>query len=326
VGDTSRFSYYLTPAFEGIGGVPIRTLRVADAEDGRTWTLLPADMAWSFRFSDDGRQLFALTEAGLQIVDVADGVVRFDLPLDVVVPFEQGISLTPDGSRILLYTEAGFALVNPADGAVSEIPVEYAPIGAGHTSILPPMHWLADNARFNTLTTTDDVWNNPEATFTVWLVDTATSTAEVLNSFTGFYLSLMFTPDWGRVAYWTQTPDNVRTLYLADVISGQHFGYDTLPVLEFISWSPDRRQFLYKRYESTQPILGHICAPPQPLPGVSVTLNGDIQWVDGQRLLVLQGAPEVTERPLRLISLDGSGVTIAMLAGENPQYRFYFEE
>jgi len=328
VDGTSLVAYHFTPLFEGIGGVPIQELGIVNAEDGRTWYGLPADVAWTFRFSEDGRRLLAITDAGLWIVETSDGALLHDVPLDVVVPYEQGIMFTPDGSRIILYTESGFALVNPIDGTVTEIAVDYAPIGAGHTSILPPIQWLADHARFYTLTTTDDVWNDLEAQFTVWLVDTETGSATALNSFTGFYPSVVFSPDRRIIAYWVQSRDNVRPLYLADVMSGEQFPYDTLPVLEFVGWSPAGRQFLYsyRPFETTFVMLGDICAPPLPLPRVNVTLNGDIQWVDGQRLLVLEGAPGDSERPLRLISLDGSGVTIAVLAGEEPHYSLYFGE
>jgi hypothetical protein len=119
--------------------------------------------------------------------------------------------------------------------------------------------------------------------------------------------------------------NNTRQLYLADVNTGEQFLYDDLKALEFIGWSPDSSQFLYKPFESTQPILGHICAGARPLTDIQVTLNGNIQWVDDQRLLVLEGESG-SDRPLRLVTLDGQSTLIATLSGEYPASHFYFEE
>ncbi len=319
-------SYRFLPEFDGgLGGPPLQAIGVVDTKNGDTWTVLPPDVAWDYQFINDGQQIIALTEDGLPIIDTADGTVLFDIALDVVVPFDQGITFTSDDQRILVYTAAGIALVNPADGTFTEIPLDYAPIGAGHYSILPPGYWLENQTQFYTLTSTDDVWNDPNATFTVWLVDTAVPSATPLNTFTGHYLSVELSPDRRWVAFWTQEMDNTRKLYLADVNTGEQFLYDEGRLLEFIGWSPDGTQFLYKPAESTQPVLGHICAGPRPLTSIEVSLNGNIKWLDGQRLLVLEDMSG-GEQPLRLVILNGQSSLIATLPGEYPVFRFYFEE
>lgn len=325
VAGTSLISYRFVPDFDELGGVPVQTIGIIDAESSDTWTVLPADVAWAYQFSKDGQQLIALTEEGIQIINTADGTTRFDIPLDVVVPFEQGITYLPGGERLIIYTAAGIALVNPDDGTFTEIPLDYAPVGAGHYSILPPQYWLENETQFYTLASSDDIWNDPDASFTVWLVDTAVPSATPLSTFTGFLLSAELSPDRRKVVFWTQKMDNSRKLYLADVNTGQLFLYDEGRLLDFIRWSPDSSQFLYKPAESTQPILGHICAGPRPLTGITVTLNGAIQWVDDQRLLVLEDATG-DGRPLRLITLDGQSTLIATVSDDYPAFRFYFEE
>lgn len=321
----SLISYRFSPEFDGIGGVPLQTLRIVDVADGRSWPILPPDVAWDYRFTNGGRQIIALTENGVQVINTLDGTIRFDISLDVVVPFEQGITFTPDGGRLIVYTAVGIALVNPEDGTFTEILLDYAPVGAGHYSILPPKYWLENETQFYTLTSSDDVWNDPNATFTVWLVDISVPSATSINIFTGFLLSAEPSPDWRWIAFWTQKMDNSRQLYLADISTGEQFLYDSGRLIEFIGWSSDSTQFLYKPAESTRPILGHICAGARPLTHIEVSLNGNIQWMDNQRLLVLEGEPD-GDQPLRLVTLDGPSSLIATLQGDGSAFRFYFEE
>lgn len=321
----SLISYRFEPTFDGLGGVPLQTLSVVDVANGRSWPILPPDVAWDYQFTNDGQQLLALTETGVQVINTADGTVQFDIALDIVVPFEQGITYIPDGQRLLVYTAAGIALINPDDGTFSEIPLDFAPIGAGHYSILPPRYWLENETQFYTLTSSDDVWNDPNATFTVWLVDVSVHSAMPLNTFTGFLLSAELSPDRSKVAFWTQKMDNSRKFYLADVQTGEQFLYDDGRLLEFIGWSPDSAHFLYKPAESPQPILGDICAGARPLTDIQITLNGNIQWVDDQHLMVLEGAPGGSQ-PLKLMTLDGQSTLVATLTGDYPAFQFYFEE
>ena len=328
----SWISYRFLPQFEGIGDPPVQAVGILDAANGDTWTILPPDVAWAYRFVNMGQQLIALTENGIQMINTADGTIRFDVPLDVVVPFEQGITFTPDDSRLFVYTAAGIALINPADGTFVEISMDYEPVGMGHYSILPPQYWLENGTRFYTMTANGDVWAN-DAEFTIWLVDTAVSTsssqavplATPLNTFTGQYISVELSPDRRWVAFSTQQMNNTRQLYLADVHTGEQFLYDDGRLLEFIGWSQNSSQFLYKPAESVQPILGNICAGPRPLTDIAISLNGNVKWVDDQRLLVLESVPG-DGQPLRLVSLDGQSSLIATLQGEYPLFRFYFAE
>jgi hypothetical protein len=327
IGTTSLISYHFSPEFDGIGGVPLQTIWIVDSESGRSWIVLPPDELWAYQFVNSGHQVIVLGAEGVRVIDTIDGGVRFDIPLDVVVPFEQRITFTPNNERIIVYTTAGITFIKPDDGTFIEIPLDYMPIGAGHYSILPPLYWLENETQFYTQTTTDEDWTSPEATFTIWVVDTEAASATPLHTFTGFYPSVVFSPDRRWIAFWPQRMDNLRQLYLADLSTGKQFLYDTLRLLEFIDWSPDGTQFLYKEGQSTQPILGHICAAPRPVTGIEVNLNGDVKWVDGQRLLILDGSPEDGQpRQLRLVTLDGQSTLIATLNEDYPPFRFYFEE
>lgn len=326
VADTNLISYHFLPEANGLGKFMVQTMGIVDAESGDTWTVLPPDLAWTVQFNENGRSLIALTAASIQIINTLDGTVRLDIPLDVAAVWEQSITYTPDGQHIFIYTADGIALVNPDNGAITEIPLDYTPIGMGHYSILPPIRWLENETQFYTVTASDDIWAN-DAVFTVWLVDTATASTAPLNTFTGNYVSVELSPDQRWVSFWTQNMSNVRKLYLADVHSGEQFLYDELHVLEFISWSPDSSQFLYRSFDDNQLILGHICAPPERLDGIEVGLANNVKWVDDQRLLLLEGVPESSQpRPLHLVTLDGQSTLIATLSGEYPTFRFYFEE
>jgi hypothetical protein len=326
VSDTTLISYRFLPEADGLGGFPVQSVGIVDAASGDTWTVLPPDLAWTYQFSEDGQQLIALTDEGIQIINTLDGTVRLDIPLDIVAAYEQGITYTPDEQQLFVYTANGITLVNSTDGTVTEIPLDYAPIGMGHFSLLPPAHWLENGTQFYTVTASDDIWAK-DATFTIWLVDTVAASATPLNTFTGSYISIDLSPDRRWVAFWIQNMSNMRKLFLADVHSGEQFLYDELHILEFVGWSPDNTHFLYRSFDDKQPILGHICAEKRPLSEFEIGATQNAKWVDAQRLLVVEGIPESGQpHPLRLVSLDKQSTLIATLTEEYPVFRFYFEQ
>lgn len=330
VGDSSLLYVYLVPEFGALGGLLMWPIELIDTETGQTWTALPGDVAWAHAFTADGRWLIALLDTGVQLIDPLTGQVEHDIQLEMVKPYHQTVNFTPDGAQLYVYTAEGIAFIDVADGTLTTVPLTYAPIGLGHHTLFPSIHWLGEAGQFYTFTSNDDVWDKA-ATFTIWRADVASGESTAVNTFAGFYMSVMFSPDGRWVVFWPQSMDNRRRLHIADVVTGEQGVYDELRLLEFIGWSPDNTQFVYKPFKSTAEatglIVGNICQPPRPL-GVETIVAYTVQWVDSQRLLVLDGRDDTGSsmpRPLRLVTLDGQSTPIVTLVGDQPSFDFYWE-
>lgn len=330
----SHIAYaYLVPRFNGMGGIKLWPIEMIDTETGQTWPVLAEDLAWSHLFTADGRWLIALLDEAVQLIDPLTGQLAWERPLPLVVPYQQTINLTPDGQQLYLYTDNSLTFIRLEDGAVTSIALPYTPIGLGHYSALPILHWLDEGSQLYAVVSNnvgDEAWQEGGSS-TVWLVDTAVGSATPVNEFAGLFLSMNLSPDGRWISFWTQTMNNVRSLYIGNVVTGEQTLYDEMRSMEFVGWSGDGRQFLYKPFkstaEATELILGDICAGPRPLVGVEAILAEDVRWVDSQRLLILDGRADgfsTQPRPLRLVTLDGQSSLIVTLKGERPYFELFW--
>jgi hypothetical protein len=90
----------------------VQTFYAVDAENGRSWQLLPPDAFWDYRFTPDGAKLIAFSESSLRIVDTATGAVRDEIPIQTFSPWDQDVLFTPDQEQALLYVADGVLVLD----------------------------------------------------------------------------------------------------------------------------------------------------------------------------------------------------------------------
>ncbi len=247
-------------------GVPPygETVRLVDADSGaEPRVIVPPGDVWALAFAPNGRQLAALTEHELRLIDTADGRVTHTVPFATGSTYRQEILYTPNGRQALVYVHSGLAFVDTASGQRRDIPLDYEPIGWGHRSTFPPIYWLGGGPLAYAIVTQGryvlDVWK-PEATFAVWRLDLSQGTATRLHTFTGMGTEAQLSPDCRWLAYSRYVDQNTRELYLADVESGRQLLYDRGDVSPR-RWHPNSIQFAYGGLPS--PLrLGQLCGPP----------------------------------------------------------------
>lgn len=240
--------------------MPAETVRIVDAETGESHVVLPAGDVNAMTCAPDGRHLAALTADELRLVDTRDGSISFTLPLPLRDLRDQSLAFSPDGRHLVVFTTEGITIVDTETHAHHSIDLTYDPIGVGHASVTPPIHWI-DDTTFRTLTVEDDttVWQD-DATFTVWEIGVTAATKRQLNTFDGFILSAAFSPDARRLAFY-EAEGNHRTLYLAED-GGQQRAYDDGRFLEFVGWAPDSARFLYRFARTDELYLGDVTGEP----------------------------------------------------------------
>jgi hypothetical protein len=323
-----RIAHQITPVLGALGETPLETVTVADAESGATWVLVPGGEAHTLRYSFDGSQVAAFGEETVRLVDVGSGEVMHAVDL-AVQSWRFSASYTPDGAMLVAFAAEEIALVDAATGEMRAIPFEYTPIGMGHVALMPPIHWLPDGRSFYTLVPEGDEANeilSEDASFTVWRVDTEAADAEPVQTFTGSVVSVQFSPDFQRLAFWTQRQDNVRTLYLADLASGEQVAYDRRRILEFLNWHPDAAQFVYWEFEEKTPLLGHLCRTSTALEAVNIPFAGAVYWLGSQRFISVEGqtsGDEVVEVrdpwEIHLHTVGGEDVLLQTVEGAAPR-------
>lgn len=324
LGSSHDLAYAWSPEFDGLGGeLPYDTVTVVTAETGNPRIVITPGEIVGYTSSPDGSQIAAFSPSELHLINTANSSTQHTLPLAGVKRAEYD----ENGRYLILFIPNAIAIVDPLNGTHRQIGLEYTPIGAGHYSVVPGLvAWSEDNTAFYTIVPNSTDFNqaiDPSATFTIWQIDLLAATATPLNTFTGFALEAYLSPNAHYAAFWTQTPDNNRTLYLADVLTGEVVVYETGNSLELFGWLPDSTHFLYRTVASPQMQLGHPCTPPTPKhiiePGVS--------WVDPQRFLILQsisGSDTNRNWEIHLRSLDEQDTLVTTFTGPYPSFHFSF--
>lgn len=323
LGSSHELAYAWSPEFDGLGGeLPYDTVTVVTAETGNPRVVITPGETVGYKSSPDGSQIAAFTPNELRLIYTADGSIQHTLLLDGI----KTADYSKDGRYLVLFIPNAIAIVDTLDGTHRQIPLAYTPIGMGHHSVSPGVIWQEANTSFYTIVPNSTDFSqaiDPSATFTIWQIDLPTATATPLNTFTGFAIEARLSPNAHYAVFWTQTPDNNRTLYLADVLTGETVVYETGSTLELFGWLPDNTHFLFKLTNSSEPQLGHLCAPPTSQDNISQK----VVWVDAQRFLQLHsisGDDINGEWEIRLRSLDGQDTLVTAFTGPYPSFHFSF--
>ncbi len=326
IAERNLLAYELTPVLQALGDIPRETVTIADPAIGETWTLVPGGEVGPLIYRADGLQAAGFTEESVRLIDVNSGTVQHVVSLPLYNWNRHSADYTPGGEKLVAFTEEGIGLVDTATGAAGSIPFSYTPIGMGHYALMPPIYWLPDGFTFYTLTPEGNDEGDifaPDDRFTIWRVDTRSATVEAVETYTGSMVSVRFSPDMQRLSFWTQRPDNVRTLYVADLELGEQVAYDRLPSLEFLDWHPDSKQFIYWEFREKAPLLGHLCRPATPLEGVTIPLVGTLHWIDADRFIAVEGMRRgfEVEGPweIHLRSVTGEDLLLDTVEGKAPQ-------
>lgn len=303
LGDTEWLTYRFVPEFNEIGDAPYEELTAVSATTGDSYTLFPANQIFSYRYLSPWGEIAAIASDGLRLITVPDATTATIL---LPTPFgpDQQYQLSPDASRLVLFTETGLILLDRS-GSIIDIPLPQVFIGLGHYRWVPALYWQDDTHALTLVPNGPDVFA-PDATFSLWEIDIATGTAVPQLTLTGFVLDANLSPDFTRLAYWTQDNSNNRQLTIADIASGTIVAYTNEPSLEFFSWSPDGNHFAYWRATDQQVFLGNVCDPPQPL-DLSLISSGSWIWLDDSRYLSFSRSPNDTDNSLTLHLHDISG-------------------
>lgn len=325
IAERNLLAYEIVPVLGALGIPPLETMMVADVTSGQTWTLVPGGEFFEVVNHPYGDQVAALSGEKVQLIDVMTGAVQHEVTLPLN-DFWFSADYTPDGDSLAVFTQDGVALIDTATGDLQNIFLAYEPIGMGEYALMPPIYWLPDSHTFYTVVAEgDDAGDilSPQTQFTVWRVDVATATVERLQTYQGSLVSVAFSPDRQHLAFWSQRQDNIRTLYLADLASGEQVAYDRRPLLEFLNWHPDSAQFVYWEFVEQSPLLGHVCEQPEPLTAVNIPFAGAIYWLGPERYVSVEGVDrgdEVTGSwEIHLRSGDGKDQLLHTVEGAAPR-------
>ncbi|HOG46658.1 MAG TPA: hypothetical protein PLJ35_20550 [Anaerolineae bacterium] len=269
-------------------GVPPygETVRLVDADGGaEPRVIVPPGDVWALAFAPNGRQVAALAQSELRLIDTANAQVTQAVSFATDSTYRQEILYSPDSQQVLVYVRSGLAIVDVANGQRRDIQLSYEPIGWSHRSTFPPISWPDDATQAYAIVAQGsnilDV-QKPEAIFTVWRLDLSKGTATQLRSFTGMGTEAQLSPDCHWLAFSRFVDQNTRELYLADVETGKQLLYDRGDVSPR-GWHSNSIQFAYGGL--TSPLrLGQLCGLP-----MHVGQAGADDLSDARSLFLIEG-------------------------------------
>ncbi|MAS36781.1 MAG: hypothetical protein CL610_22440 [Anaerolineaceae bacterium] len=167
----------------------------------------------------------------------------------VLQPGEGGhFTLSPDGRFAVVENQARLLLADLTNQSVREIVLaNYRTIGAGHTLIYPPVHWLPDSSGFFIVNATSDeaIMMQSDGVVEVWQVWVGDEAPQLIGSHTAFFPTFSISPDLSKAAYWhtTAPQSNERTLLVADLAGAEVVEVMTANQLDFGRWLLDSQHF-----------------------------------------------------------------------------------
>ena len=251
---THTLMFNTVEIIEGPGVLLLDDLRLVDADSLAFSTLLPAGEGGGFVFSPDAKQIALLTRHAISLIDV------------------NGENLRPN---LLTYS-----LIS----TYSEYPYYPSPV------------WLPDASALLVVIPPTEPLAEPRLPSALWKIPADGSPAVRLVDFLTvppFAEEPAFSPDVQRLAYLRETgepAENLRQLYLMNSDGAGETLIHSAVMLDFVSWSPDSRHFLFTVGENQETMLGSVDASFTPLKfgetgaSVSWTYSG-FQWVDAGRVL-----------------------------------------
>jgi hypothetical protein len=139
-------------------------------------------------------------------------------------------------------------------------------VGAGHTSIYPPLRWEADSSGFviALAASTNLMGDQSNGRVELWRVAVADQAATLVGSHPAYFPSFEIAPDLTKVAYWrTDRPtSNERALIIAEIAGTEAHTVISDTLLDFSGWTDDSQHFRYRlrRGDGSEfVLLGDVC-------------------------------------------------------------------
>lgn len=225
---------------------------------------------------------------------------RIDLaarePVQLLQDGEGGnFSFSPDGADMLISSPTAVAVWNLARG-------EWGPIvsfdfvnTASEYAYQPAPVWSPDGAYGLAAISSSDPFA-PGATADLWRIPRR-GEAQRLNTLAGQFLSAtmdddFWSPDRAHIAYTLAAEERAaaaRDLFIADGDGARAVVYAS-GALEFLSWHPDSRHFLFWQNAPGEVYLGEIGQPPQRLvPPAEAARVESVNWIDDRAFAYVVG-------------------------------------
>jgi hypothetical protein len=177
------------------------------------------------------------------------------------------LSFSPDDAYAVILRRNDLLLMRPDGSDQHIIPLEnYQLVGAGHTSIYPPLRWESDSNGFiiALAASANPMGDQSNGMVEIWRVAVADQSATLIGSHQAFFFSFEIAPDLTKVAYWrTDRPSsNERTLFIADIAGQEAYPVITDALLDFGGWTNDSQHFQYRLRRddgSELVLLGDVC-------------------------------------------------------------------
>jgi Tol biopolymer transport system component len=282
--------FSLAPSVVGIGWPPYYSISYVNVDAKWSHTLTLSDHINDYRYAPDGNQVAILTAQALLLIDAPSGSIRYSIPLSLVDWNFQDMKYSPDGHYLVVFTADGIAIVNPADGTHKMIDLKYY----NSAPPLPRVYWQPESQSFYTaLTNPNDTTHemnlevSGQATFTVWKIGLEKAEATEINTFTGIYFTVLFSPDFNLVSFSIQN-ENRYSLNIAQLSTGNSLVVDANA--GFDRWNPDSVHFLYSKEDYSTALfslfLGGVCEPSKPFSFGSFE-NYSTEWIDSSRAVIM---------------------------------------
>lgn len=202
-------------------------------------------------------------------------------------------TLSPDGQQIAVSTHHHLTLVN-ADGTQRRDDVldAYGPLRPGANYGLPEATWTQDGqAVIVPLLESADPHSQHDSEVAMWYIPAASAGGGdplELATLTAYWPSVHISPDAQRVAYWFTDSrfSNRRTLMVANVDGSEPHEMLTGDRIDFVSWAPDSRHYLWHDGASHLLLLGDACSG-ESIPVVDTSLAEiHVTWLDDLQFLI----------------------------------------
>lgn len=280
--NTRSLAFNTQQVFNGPGLSLLDDLNLVDADTSLITNLFLAGWGGEFVYSPDGSQI-VISRPDMLILTKADGSdYRPVMHYDLVLTYSE-------------YRYYAMPLWS-ADGTYLRVAI-------------PPVESLAEPAQPTVL------WKIPtDGTYPVQ------EGAVLAVPF--FDQPVRYSPDLDRLAFLRETGqpnENRRDLLLTTYDGKGEWVYATSPLMQFESWSPDSRQFIYTLSDDQQAWLGSLDGASQPLDGEIVGVS-NVQWIDPGQLIYTVQRGETFD--LILQDLEAGSLLLDSTTGVPPVYDF----
>lgn len=279
--DNKTLVYFFYPTLLGIGDAPSEPALMVDAETGQTVTSVPienlADVhhgySVSFVTQPDG-------QAELSLVEASSGHVVLTLS----TRYNAIWTFSPDDHYLITSSDNSALIIDLADLSQQPLDIPLRTVGVSHYLAAPSHWWQDDTTWYAAVPNSDDVFQ-PNVTFDLWRVNATDGTVTLINTFSGFVLEVVLSPDKQHFAYWDNKLNGLRDLHIVNLATGQDELYDNSRYsLIFDHWLSDSTHFIYSYQTGDNShicyLVGQIGQPPMALPDGMNPNTLHAQWVD----------------------------------------------